>query len=116
MGFNDQEIVALMGAHAVGRCHPNRSGYDGPWTNSPTVFSNDFYVQLLEQKWTPKKWNGPKQFEDESGALMMTPGDMAMIEDPAFRKWVDVYAQDEAKWHQDFANAFCKLLELGVKF
>jgi len=63
-----------------------------------------------------KKWNGPKQFEDESGTLMMLPGDMALIEDPAFKKWVEVYSKDEAKWHNDFANAFSKLLELGVKF
>lgn len=27
MGFNDQEIVALLGAHAMGRCHTDRSGY-----------------------------------------------------------------------------------------
>ena len=27
MGFNDQEIVALSGAHALGRCHENASGY-----------------------------------------------------------------------------------------
>ena len=26
MGFNDQEIVALSGAHALGRCHTNASG------------------------------------------------------------------------------------------
>ena len=26
-GFNDQEIVALSGAHALGRCHTDRSGY-----------------------------------------------------------------------------------------
>jgi len=116
MGFSDQEMVALIGAHAVGRCHTDRSGYTGPWTNSPTYFSNDFYVQLLERKWTPKKWSGPKQFEDESGELMMTPADLAFIEDPAFKKWVEVYAKDEGKWHQDFANAFSKMLELGVKF
>lgn len=36
MGFNDQEIVALSGAHALGRCHTDRSGFDGPWTFSPT--------------------------------------------------------------------------------
>jgi cytochrome c peroxidase len=24
MGFDDREIVALSGAHAVGRCHPDR--------------------------------------------------------------------------------------------
>lgn len=32
MGFNDQEIVALVGAHAVGHTHKQFSGYDGPWT------------------------------------------------------------------------------------
>jgi catalase (peroxidase I) len=26
MGFNDQEIVALSGAHALGRCHVDFSG------------------------------------------------------------------------------------------
>lgn len=26
MGFTDREIVALIGAHAVGRCHENASG------------------------------------------------------------------------------------------
>ena len=29
MGFNDQEIVALSGAHALGRCHTDRSGFSG---------------------------------------------------------------------------------------
>lgn len=29
MGFNDREIVALLGAHALGRCHTDASGYWG---------------------------------------------------------------------------------------
>jgi hypothetical protein len=29
MGFGDREIVALCGAHALGRCHRDRSGFDG---------------------------------------------------------------------------------------
>ena len=32
MGFNDQEIVALIGAHTLGECHKDRSGFVGPWT------------------------------------------------------------------------------------
>ena len=28
MGFTDQEIVALSGAHALGRCHKDRSGFE----------------------------------------------------------------------------------------
>ena len=27
MGFNDQEMVALSGGHALGHCHTDRSGY-----------------------------------------------------------------------------------------
>jgi len=61
MGFSDQEIVALAGAHALGRCHPDRSGFDGPWTFSPTVLTNDYYNLLLNTKWVWKKWDGPKQ-------------------------------------------------------
>lgn len=61
MGFNDQEIVALSGAHALGRCHTDRSGFEGPWTFSPTMVTNDYYQLLLQEKWNWKKWNGPKQ-------------------------------------------------------
>ena len=59
-----QEIVALSGAHALGRCHTNRSGFDGPWTRSPTTFSNDYYVTLLNEKWVPRRWAGPAQWTD----------------------------------------------------
>lgn len=61
MGFNDQEIVALSGAHALGRTHRDRSGYEGPWTFSPTVLTNDFFTLLLSEKWQWKKWDGPDQ-------------------------------------------------------
>jgi len=114
-GFNDQEIVALSGAHALGRCYSTRSGYDGPWTRAPTTFSNEFYRELLENAWTVKQWDGPFQFEDPTGDLMMLPSDMAMIWDKEFRKWVEIYAKDEEKWFTDFSAAFKKLEENGVK-
>lgn len=55
MGFNDQEMVALIGAHSLGRAHSDRSGYDGPWDFSPTVMTNEFFRLLLEEKWNWKK-------------------------------------------------------------
>lgn len=55
MGFDDREIVALSGAHALGRCHTDRSGYEGPWSFSPTVVSNDYYRLLLGEKWEYRK-------------------------------------------------------------
>jgi len=117
MGFNDQEMVALIGAHALGRCHTDRSGFDGPWTNAPTTFSNEYFRVLLEEKWVPRNWKGPRQFEDaKTKKLMMLPADIALVQDPSFKKYVELYAKDGERFKKDFAAAFGKLLELGVKF
>ena len=62
MGFDDREIVALSGAHALGRCHADRSGFEGPWTFSPTVVSNDYFRLLLDEKWHYRKVSAPLDF------------------------------------------------------
>ena len=49
MGFDDKDIVALSGAHALGRCHETASGYWGPWTFAETTFSNEYFRLLLEE-------------------------------------------------------------------
>lgn len=54
MGFSDREIVALLGAHALGRCHTDRSGYWGPWTFAENTFSNEYFRLLIEERWSPK--------------------------------------------------------------
>lgn len=50
MGFNDQEIVALSGAHSLGRCHTVNSGFEGPWTVSPTKFSATYYRMVSARR------------------------------------------------------------------
>lgn len=97
MGFNDQEIVALSGAHTLGRCHVVRSGYDGPWTTNPLRFDNQYFRNLLNLKWVEKKWDGPKQFVDAlTGELMMLPTDMALVQDASFKQWVEKYVECQA--------------------
>jgi catalase (peroxidase I) len=115
MGFNDQEIVALSGAHSLGRCHLDRSGFDGPWTRAPTTFSNEIFRLLLEEKWTKEKLkNGNVQYRNPQKDLMMLISDVALIEDPKFKEWVVKYAKDENLFKKDFAAAFQKLTELGT--
>ncbi|KAF2872507.1 heme peroxidase [Massariosphaeria phaeospora] len=117
MGFDDREMVALSGAHALGRCHTDRSGYDGPWTFSPTTMTNDYYKLLLEEKWSWKKWNGPKQFEDvKTKTLMMLPTDMEIIKDKSFRAHAERYAKDNDVFFKEFSDAVLRLFELGVPF
>lgn len=113
MGLNDQEIVALAGAHCLGRCHKDRSGFVGPWTRAPTTFSTEYFRLLLEEKWTVKPNSTPLQYQDKSGDLMMLPADLAFIEDAEFKKWVEIYAKDRDRFFNDFAAAWKKLIEFN---
>lgn len=113
MGFGDKEIVALSGAHTLGSCHRLRSGFDGPWTSNPLKFDNEYFKNLLELEWTPREWDGPMQYQDPTGKLMMLPSDMALVQDEQFHVWVKKYAEDEEAFRADFADAFSRLIALG---
>jgi cytochrome c peroxidase len=118
MGFDDREIVVLSGAHALGRCHPEASGYVGPWTATPTTFNNAYFTFLSNLDWKPKKWEGPYQYvagPEGKGELMMLPTDLVLLQDKKFAKYVKEYAKDGQKFNKDFSKAFQKLEELGTK-
>jgi catalase (peroxidase I) len=48
MGFSDQEIVALSGAHNLGKCHYEDSGYEGVWSETPWKFDNSYFNILIK--------------------------------------------------------------------
>lgn len=110
-------MADMRSAHALGRCHDDRSGFVGPWTFSPTQFTNDYFKLLIEERWMWKKWQGPKQYEDvKTKTLMMLPTDMALIKDNVFRQYVKKYADSNEAFFEDFSRVLTKLLELGVPF
>eukprot|EP00913_Durusdinium_trenchii_P026796 g25136.t1 len=49
-GFDDKDIVALSGAHTVGKCHLDRSGFDGAWTEEPLKFDNTYFKELKDTR------------------------------------------------------------------
>lgn len=98
MGLSDKDIVALSGGHTLGKAHADRSGFDGPWTREPLRFDNSYFVELL---------NG------ESEGLLKLPTDIALLDDPKFRPYVELYAKDEEAFFTDYAASHKKLSELG---
>ncbi|CAO3654181.1 unnamed protein product [Mucor hiemalis] len=118
MGFNDQEIVALSGAHVLGRCHLDRSGFDGPWQEAPTFFSNEYFKAITSREWIKRDLpNGSWQWVDKSNPeVMMLPIEIDMLEDKELKPYFELYAKDMGQFYEDFASAFKKLIELGVEF
>lgn len=115
-GFTDQEIVALIGAHSLGKTHLKNSGFEGPWGASTNVFTNDFFKNLLNENWKKEKNEaGNEQYNSDKG-YMMLPTDFSLTQDSKFKELVEKYANNQDVFFEDFKNAYVKLLENGIEF
>ncbi|KAK9832548.1 hypothetical protein WJX81_008249 [Elliptochloris bilobata] len=117
MGFNDQEIVALSGAHTLGRVKPSRSGFgkektkyteNGPgnpggssWTAEWLKFDNSYFKDVKEQ-------SDPE--------LVVLETDNVLHKDDGFRPYAEKYAADQEAFFKDYTAAHLKLSELGVQW
>mmetsp|Transcript_11527 Transcript_11527/g.26753 ORF Transcript_11527/g.26753 Transcript_11527/m.26753 type:complete len:321 (+) Transcript_11527:89-1051(+) len=134
MGFTDQEIVALSGAHTVGRAFKERSGTCpfGYGPQSAAKYTKDDCVARKDgtpgvgmvggASWT-KNWltfdnayfsKWVESRDDDN--LLWFPTDDALFLDPGFKPFAEKYKADQAAFFADYAKAHKKLSELGVKW
>ncbi len=110
------------------------SGIEGAWTTNPTVWDNGYFDLLLGYDWKLTKspaganiWHAVDQkeehmapdAEDKSKKVptMMTTADMAMREDPEYRKISERFHKNPDQFQDAFARAWFKLLhrDMGPK-
>lgn len=132
MGASERHTVALIaGGHSLGRCHPQISGYAGPWQSNPGYFNNVYCKKLLSEDWKIvdrnmedcsgdmitglKPYGMRRQYVNKGGKgdLMMLVSDMVLLKDPGFGKWIRAYAKSNQLLQEDFKVAFKWVTELG---
>ena len=103
------------------------SGIHGAWTANPTKWDNGYFDLLLGYEWeltktpaganiwhaiNPKDEDLAPDAEDSSIRVptMMTTADMAMREDPIYRKISEHFHKDPDEFQDAFARAWFKLL------
>ncbi|KAL3916294.1 MAG: hypothetical protein SGPRY_006884, partial [Prymnesium sp.] len=109
-GFDEEEMVALLGAHTLGRCHPQFSGFNGPWSEDTLSFDNSYFSSLLEKQWAPEANAFTNSLRD--GTLMLAT-DLLLVSQPSLAKWVRAFAADQRLFFSAFSLAFQRLSELG---
>jgi L-ascorbate peroxidase len=129
MGLNDEEIVALSGAHTFGRAYKDRSGAGAEKTKytdgSTTILRADGKEATFQkggQSWT-KQWlvfdNSYFQTipdPDSDPDLLKLKTDCTLFDDEAFAPFAEKYRDSQEAFFEAYAKAHKKLAELGSKF
>eukprot|EP00438_Fugacium_kawagutii_P018888 Skav221134 [mRNA] locus=scaffold233:639835:655188:- [translate_table: standard] len=113
MGFTDQEIVALSGAHTIGYYSEYKAAMQDEelmWLPTDECLHTDAEFKKYFDKYAKDQ----TAMEDKD--LMWLPTDECLHKDPEFKKYFYKYAGDKAAFFEDYALAHKKLSELGAKF
>jgi len=105
--------IFIFSAHTVGKCHADRSGFDGKWTENHLKFDNSYFKEMLAKEYADETTaqGCPQKKHGSSGTIMLI-SDLALLESP-FKEYVELYAKDQDAFFKDYTAAWVKLQENG---
>jgi catalase (peroxidase I) len=87
------------------------SGFEGPWTHTPTQWSNRYFNNLIDFNWTNQTGPGGKQQWQANGTTtMMLTTDISLLHDENYSALVTQFANDLGALNNSFAHAWYKLV------
>jgi catalase-peroxidase len=88
------------------------SGFEGPWTNKPSTWSNEYFTLLKGNNWNVTIGPGGKHQWSSTGSpnTMMLTTDVSLLYDTSYADTVNQYATYESSLNTAFAAAWYKLV------
>jgi hypothetical protein len=131
--LTDSECVALMACHAVGEYHEDVSGIDGAQRSmdryrlGPHYFRTLLSAEKLLKEFEVGRTEGnrrvlslpqkpltadveSKKTKKKQRCVYMDGEVKALLKNPEWRKWVELFATDKAAWEKEFQVAFSKMI------
>jgi L-ascorbate peroxidase len=129
MGFSDEEIVALSGAHSLGRAYKDRSGLGKEKTKFTDGTKTQRFADGTEAPYKPGGQSWTEQFlvfdnsyfqvmsdPEADEELLKLSTDLTLFDDDKFRPFAEKFRDDQDAFFASYAKAHKKLSELGSKF
>ncbi|KAL5986044.1 L-ascorbate peroxidase 3 [Asimina triloba] len=108
MGLSDKDIVALSGGHTL-------INQIISWVGTVAQPARCCLLEGAQPRWITQGRAHPERelLKGEEKGLLKLPTDKTLLEDPEFRRYVELYAKDEDLFFKDYAESHKKLSELG---
>jgi len=92
------------------------SGFEGPWTRTPSRWNYDYFEAMFAEAWEPTRsesgndqWWTTDRNSTYADTMRLT-ADMALVEDKIYKEIAVAYRHDHELFDSDFAAAWYKLV------